>query len=50
MLDYRNNEITGVEFYNKYLATLQKQLFDYIWKDAIAMKIVGPRGEMKVVE
>lgn len=49
MLDYKNNEIIGVEFYNKYLATLQKQLFDYIWKGAIAMKVVGPRGEMKII-
>ncbi|MBU0976616.1 MAG: helix-turn-helix domain-containing protein [Patescibacteria group bacterium] len=48
MLDYRNNELLCIEVQNKYLATLQKQLFDYVWKDAIEMFVTGPRGEMGI--
>ncbi len=48
MIDYKNNELLCLEIYNPFLASLQKQLFDYIWKDAKKMKITGPRGELSL--
>jgi sugar-specific transcriptional regulator TrmB len=50
MLEYKDKEIMCTEIHNKYLANLQKQLFEYIWKDAAKMDVIGDRGEMKVVE
>ncbi len=48
MIDYKDNELYAIEIHNQYLATLQTQLFDYVWKDAKEMEIVGPRGEMRI--
>lgn len=48
MIDYKNNELLGIEVYNKHLAMLQMQLFDYVWNDAEVMVVTGPRGEMSV--
>lgn len=50
LIDYKNNELLCLEIHNPFLASLQKQLFDYVWKDAKEMVITGPRGEMRVVE
>ena len=50
MLDYSNNELTAIEIHNDRLANLQRQLFEYVWKDAKPMQVIGQRGEMKVAE
>lgn len=50
MLDYKDNEIFCIEIYSPSLAQLQTQLFDYVWKDAKEMVVVGPRGESKIKE
>ena len=50
LTDYRNSELLCLEIHNSFLASLQKQLFDYIWKDAKKMVVTGPRGEMTVVK
>ena len=50
MLEYKDKVITCIEVHNKYLAMLQRQLFEYVWKDATPMKYVGPRGEMRISE
>jgi sugar-specific transcriptional regulator TrmB len=49
MIDYKDNELLCLEIYNPFLASLQKQLFDYVWKDAKKMEVVGARGEAKVM-
>jgi sugar-specific transcriptional regulator TrmB len=50
LIDYKDNELLCLEIYNPFLATLQKQLFDYIWKDAKKMEITGARGELSIVK
>lgn len=50
LLDYKDKEIFCVEIHSASLAELQNQLFDYVWKDAVEMKFIGPRGEAKVVD
>lgn len=44
---YSNDEIFCVEVYNEQLATMQKQIFDYIWKQAESMKFIDKRGAAK---
>lgn len=41
---YKNKNIFCVEIYNKQLAEMQKQLFDYIWKQSKPMKFLDKRG------
>jgi len=45
---YKNKDIFCVEVHNKELAKMQKQLFDYIWKQSIKMEIIDSRGAARV--
>lgn len=44
-----DGEIFCVEIYNQYLADMQKQLFEYVWARAKAMKILNDQGEAQVI-
>lgn len=41
---YKNDHIFCVEIYNDHLAEMQKQLFDFIWTQAVPMQFVDVRG------
>ena len=41
---YKDKKIFCVEIYNEQLATMQKQIFDFIWAQAKPMKFVDERG------
>lgn len=41
---YKNNSIFCVEIYNPQLAQMQKQIFDFIWSQAVPMKFTSPYG------
>lgn len=47
---FRRAEPFCVEIRNPELATMQKQLFDYLWKDSIRMNIISPQGEAILVK
>jgi len=49
MYSFENNDIFCVEIYNKNLATMQKELFDFVWGGARKMKIINSRGKAQVV-
>lgn len=49
LIDYKDNELLCLEVYNPFLTSLQKQLFDFVWKDATKMEVTGARGEMTIV-
>jgi sugar-specific transcriptional regulator TrmB len=44
---YRNDEYFGVEIYNNDLASMQRQLFEFVWSKAAKMKI-GKGGRAEV--
>lgn len=46
---YKNENIFCVEIYNKQLADMQKQIFDYIWAQAQPMRFVDHRGAARLV-
>jgi hypothetical protein len=48
MYQYGRGEEFCVEIHNPELASMQKQLFDYVWQTARPMKIIGTHGEAKV--
>ena len=48
MYQYGRGEEFCVEIYNPELATMQKQLFDYVWQTAQPMKKIGTHGEAKI--
>ncbi len=41
---YHNDAIFAVEIYNSQLATMQKQLFDFVWNQAQPMRFIEARG------
>lgn len=41
---YHNKEVFCVEIYNKHLANMQKQIFDFIWSQAQPMYFTDKRG------
>lgn len=41
---YKGNEIFCVEIYNATLANMQKQIYDFIWKQATPLKFKTPNG------
>ena len=45
---YKENEIFCVEIYNKQLAEMQKQIFDFIWNQAQPMQLTDKRGASQV--
>ncbi len=46
---YQDNDIFCVEIYNKELAEMQKQLFEFIWKFARKFKVLNNRGQAVLV-
>jgi sugar-specific transcriptional regulator TrmB len=48
MYEYTNDDIFIVEIYNKSLADMQKQIFDFVWKYAKPMKIMGLKGRAEL--
>jgi hypothetical protein len=44
MYNYIDKEIFGVEIYNEKLASMQKQIFDFIWLKGRSMKIISKHG------
>jgi len=42
---YQDSEIFCVEIYNKELAEMQKQLFEFMWKNARKFKVLNSSGE-----
>ena len=48
MYHYLNNDIFCVEIESKDLASMQKQLFDFIWRRAKPMVKIGEHGEANV--
>ena len=44
MYQYRKGDIFCVEIYNDFLALMQKQVFDYLWKNAKPMKVLNKEG------
>jgi sugar-specific transcriptional regulator TrmB len=47
---YKDDRIFCVEIYNAQLAEMQKQLFDFIWNQAVPMRFTDKRGAATVVE
>jgi sugar-specific transcriptional regulator TrmB len=45
MYRYENGEIFGVEIYNEKLAEMQKQVHEFIFKNAKKMKVINDEGE-----
>lgn len=45
---YEDGDVFIVEIYNEKLATMQKQLFDFIWSKAKGMERVDDRGRFRV--
>lgn len=45
---YKDEKIFCVEIHNQELATMQKQLFDFIWDGAERMKVLDERGAAEV--
>ena len=50
MYRYEHNEIFAVEIYNKKLAEMQKQIFEFIFKHSQKMTILNDEGEAKLLE
>ena len=48
MYTYEKKDIFCVEIYNKDLADMQKQLFDFLWEKAIPMRIIDIHGEVEI--
>lgn len=45
---YHQDKIFALEIYNAQLASMQKQLFDFVWNQAIPMTFMDKRGSAKV--
>jgi len=45
---YKNKDIFCVEIYNRQLAKMQKQLFDFVWEQASVMEFTDLRGGARV--
>jgi sugar-specific transcriptional regulator TrmB len=45
MYNYENNDIVGVEIYNKQLADMQRQLFDFLWSNGQELKKLNDNGK-----
>lgn len=50
MYNMRGNNIFCVEIHDENLATMQKQLFNYVWESSKKMQKIGEHGEAKVVD
>ncbi len=50
MYNYENDDIVGVEIYNKQLAGMQKQLFDFLWNNSKPMKKLNENGACAVLD
>lgn len=48
MYQYGQGEEFCVEIHNTELASMQKQIFDYVWKTSKPMEKIGNRGEAKL--
>ncbi len=48
MYNVRNNNVFCVEIYDKNLASMQKQLFKFVWDHAQKMQKIGNNGEAKL--
>jgi hypothetical protein len=47
---YQNETIFAVEIYNRELAAMQKQLFDFVWNQAQPMQFTDKRGAVSLIE
>lgn len=45
---YQNDAVFAVEIYNRELATMQKQLFDFVWAQARPMRFADTRGAVEL--
>jgi sugar-specific transcriptional regulator TrmB len=45
-----DKDVFCVEMYNQVLATMQQQLFEYVWAQAKPLTVVNDRGEAKLVD
>ena len=45
---YQGKEVFCVEIYNEQLSSMQKELFDFIWKHAKKMRILNKRGMARI--
>jgi sugar-specific transcriptional regulator TrmB len=50
MYNIRNNNVFCVEIYDKNLASMQSQLFNFIWGRAQKMQKIGKNGEAKLID
>lgn len=46
---YHEEKMFCVEIYNPQLAQMQKDIFDFVWEQAVPMRFVGSKGEAEVV-
>jgi sugar-specific transcriptional regulator TrmB len=46
---YQDDDIFCVEIYNKELAEMQRQVFEFMWRDAKRFKVLNNRGEAVLV-
>lgn len=49
LYQFTKEEQFCVEIYNQKLATMQKQLFDFIWSESKKLKIIGDFGEAELI-
>lgn len=47
---YHHETIFAVEIYNRELAAMQKQLFDFVWNQAQPMHFIDERGAVAIIE
>ncbi|MEA3355333.1 MAG: helix-turn-helix domain-containing protein [Patescibacteria group bacterium] len=45
---YKKGDVFGVEVHNKDLASMQRQMFDFIWKRSNKMKLIGDEGKAEL--
>lgn len=45
LYNFKGEDQFCVEIYNDKLATMQKQIFDFVWKNSKPMRIIGEEGE-----
>lgn len=48
MYQFKKSELFCIEIYNKDLAEMEKNLFDYVWAKSRPMKVLDKRGSAKV--
>ena len=50
MYRYKGEEVFCVEIYNQELADMQRQLFEYMWKQARRFKVLNKEGEAELIK